>query len=122
MVVCVCEQCENPVGTTCGDAAKLKLGPEDEQKLKWANQAIERGWGGEAADPSLSPNISKVLQWLVAASSKERMEFREAMVSKLERTDASQRISGMLEQWYAGVNPEVRKVRARLLVFLMLRS
>jgi len=108
MVLITCEQCQRAVGLDCGDGTRFAH--DDNQKLLWFRRAIEAGWTEPGVAPP-SDRIAKVVSWLASSSPQERIAFRESMVRSLEKADASQRQSGLLDSWYDGVNLEIRKVR-----------
>jgi hypothetical protein len=64
----------------------------------------------DASSPVLRDGVSKALAWQSKTSPQERIAFRERMMQALEQTDARQRLSGLLDEWYAGVNEEIREV------------
>lgn len=121
MVLSRCEQCLEPLEHGCGKASCLT--PEDDMKMIWTGQAVDKGWT-QPMPPELPENMRKVLKWIASTSPKERMQFRETVVSSLERADAKQRWSGLLDQWYAAVDPEIRMVHSRVVsgMFFMVSS
>jgi len=104
----VCKKCgHEKLGPDCGINGELK--PEDKQKLEWVMRCVDSDYPN-SDDVALNGRVHRALKWHSRTTPSERTEFRENMVRKLQRVDAEQRSSGMLEAWNHNADAEIREV------------
>ena len=104
----MCKRCGcDKHGPLCGlDSDWL---PEEKEKIDWVMRCVVSDYPG-CEDAVLSERVQKACDWHSRTTAQERIEFRENMVRSIERADAEQRSSGMLEAYYRDSVVEIREV------------
>ena len=62
------------------------------------------------AQPEIDPEIIDNLVWQAGKSDAEIMSAREQVLEALDLADREQRASGLLEAWWQGTDPDIRRV------------